>query len=100
MSVKGKDKVDDTVFIISDNEGERALTSATTTTVVELKKDTLIKVRESAVFTRDRTKFTAYKISVGLAVWTNNKKKTPQQDHEDYIRVDSLDSFLPSGRYI
>jgi hypothetical protein len=43
--------------------------------MVELKKDTFIKVRESAVFTGDRIKFTIYKISVGLAVWTDNKRE-------------------------
>jgi hypothetical protein len=37
-------------------------------TIIELKKDTLIKIRKSAVFTGDRTKFIAYKIFVGLAV--------------------------------
>jgi hypothetical protein len=68
MSVKGKDKVDDTASVTSDNKSKGVLTPATTTTVVELKKDTFIKVRELAVFTGDRTKFTIYKISVGLAV--------------------------------
>jgi hypothetical protein len=43
-------------------------------TVVKLKKDTFIKVRESAVFAKDRAKFIAYKTSVDLAVWANNKK--------------------------
>jgi hypothetical protein len=46
-----------------------------TITVIELKKDTLIKVRESAVFTRDKSKFSAYKISVGLYVWADNKRE-------------------------
>jgi hypothetical protein len=55
------------------------LTPAITTTIVELKKNTLIKVRESAVFTEDRTKFTAYKTSISLAVWTNNKREKPNR---------------------
>jgi hypothetical protein len=53
MSVKDKGKVDDTASVISDNKGEKVLILAITTTVVELKKDTLIKVRESTVFTGD-----------------------------------------------
>jgi hypothetical protein len=60
--------------VVSDNGGEEILTLATITTVVEFKKDTLIKVRELTVFNGDRTKFSAYKISVGLAVWADNKK--------------------------
>jgi hypothetical protein len=75
MSVKDKDKVDDTASIINDNEDEGILISATIITVVELKKDTLIKVRELAVFIKDRTKFIIYKISISLAVWTNNKRE-------------------------
>jgi hypothetical protein len=75
MSVKDKDKVDDTASIINDNEDEGTLISATIITVVELKKDTLIKVRELAVFIKDRTKFIIYKISISLAVWTNNKRE-------------------------
>jgi hypothetical protein len=59
--------------VLNDN-GEGALTSVTITIVVELKKDTLIKVRELAVFTGDRSKFSAYKTSVGLAVWADNKR--------------------------
>jgi hypothetical protein len=68
MSAKDKGKADDTASVTSNNKNKKVLTSATTTTVIELKKDTLIKIRESAIFTKDRTKFTAYKISVGLAV--------------------------------
>jgi hypothetical protein len=75
MSVKGKDKVDDTVSVISDNKDERALTSAITITVVKLKKDIFIKVRELAVFMRDRTKFIIYKTLVGLTVWADNKRE-------------------------
>jgi hypothetical protein len=44
-------------------------------TMVELKKDTLIKVRELAVFTGDRTKFIVYKTSISLAVWADNKRE-------------------------
>jgi hypothetical protein len=79
MSTKGKDKIDDTASVISNNKNKKILTPATTTTMIELKKDTLIKIREPAVFTRDRTKFTAYKTFMGLAVWTNNKKKKPNR---------------------
>jgi hypothetical protein len=60
--------------VVSDNGDEGALTLITTITVVKLKKDTLIKVRESAVFIGDRTKFTTYKTSVGLVVWADNKR--------------------------
>jgi hypothetical protein len=68
MSAKGKSKIDDTVSVTSDNGGEEVLTSAITTIIVELKKNIFIKIRESAMFTGDRIKFTAYKISVSLAV--------------------------------
>jgi hypothetical protein len=51
------------------------LTPATIITVVKLKKDTLIKIRESAVFIGDWIKFIIYKIFVGLAVWANNKRE-------------------------
>jgi hypothetical protein len=66
MSAKGKGKADDTTSVISDNGEERILTSATT--VVKIKKDTLIKIKDLIVFTGDRTKFSAYKMSVGLTV--------------------------------
>jgi hypothetical protein len=79
MSAKGKDKVDDTASIINNNRGEGALTPVTTITVVKLKKDTLIKVRELAVFIEDRMKFIVYKISVGLAVWADNKREKPNR---------------------
>jgi hypothetical protein len=69
MSAKDKGKTDETASVTSNNKKERKiLTPTTTTTVVELKKDTFIKVKESAVFTENRTKFTAYKTSMGLAV--------------------------------
>jgi hypothetical protein len=79
MSAKGKGKVDDTASVISDNKNERVLTPATITTVIELKKDTLIKIKELAVFTGDRIKFTVYKIFMGLAVWANNKREKPNR---------------------
>jgi hypothetical protein len=79
MSAKGKGKADDTASVTSDNEGEKILTPATITTVVELKKDIFIKIRESAVFTEDRIKFIVYKTSVGLAVWADNKKEKPNR---------------------
>jgi hypothetical protein len=41
---------------------------ATTITVVELKKDTLIKVRKLAVFIEEKTKFVIYKTFIDLAV--------------------------------
>jgi hypothetical protein len=50
------------------------LTLITIITIIELKKDTLIKVKEPAIFTGDKVKFTAYKTSVGLAVWADNKR--------------------------
>jgi hypothetical protein len=68
MSTKGKDKVDDIISVISDNEEEEMLTLTIIITIIKFKKDTLIKVRELAVFTGDKTKFTVYKIFVGLAV--------------------------------
>jgi hypothetical protein len=67
MSVKDKDKVDNTISVTSDNRDEEALT-LTTITVVEFKKNTLVKIRELAVFTGDRIKFIIYKTSIGLAV--------------------------------
>jgi hypothetical protein len=60
--------------MISDNDGEGALTP-TTIIVVELKKNTLIKIRKLAVFTGDKIKFLIYKTSVGLTVWINNKRE-------------------------
>jgi hypothetical protein len=72
MSAKDKDKTDDTTLVISNNRDEGALTLATT--VVKVKKDTLIKIRELVMFTGDKTKFFAYKTSVSLAVWANNKR--------------------------
>jgi hypothetical protein len=54
--------------VVSNNGGEGVLTSVTTTIMIELKKDTLIKVRESTIFNGDRIKFSAYKTSMGLAV--------------------------------
>jgi hypothetical protein len=74
MSTKGKGKAEDTTSVISDNEGKKALISAITTTVIKLKKDTLIKIKESTVFSGDRAKFSIYKTSVDLAVWTDNKR--------------------------
>jgi hypothetical protein len=68
MSAKDKDKADDTASIINDNGGERALTSVTIIIVIEFKKDTLIKIKESAVFTGERTKFATYKTSINLTV--------------------------------
>jgi hypothetical protein len=79
MSAKGKSKADDTASVTSDNKNERILTPATTTTMIELKKDTLIKIREPAIFTEDRIKFTIYKISISLTVWTDNKKEKPNK---------------------
>jgi hypothetical protein len=75
MSTKGKGKVDNAVSVISDNRGEEVLILVIIIIIVKLKKDTLIKVRELAVFTGDRTKFTIYKTSVGLAVWADNKRE-------------------------
>jgi hypothetical protein len=72
MSAKDKDKVDDTTSMISDNGGERVLISVIT--VIEIKKDTFIKIRDLTVFTGDRIKFSVYKTFVGLAVWVDNKK--------------------------
>jgi hypothetical protein len=66
MSVKGKDKIDDTISVVSDNGGEGTLILIIIIIVVELKKDTFIKIRELTVFTGDRAKFTAYKMFVGL----------------------------------
>jgi hypothetical protein len=63
----------------SDNRGEGALTLITNTTVIKFKKDTLIKVRESIIFTGDRSKFSTYKTSVGLYVWANNKRQIPNR---------------------
>jgi hypothetical protein len=68
MSAKDKGKADDTASITSDNKDEKMLIPVTTITVIELKKDTFIKIKESAVFTEDRIKFTTYKTFVGLAV--------------------------------
>jgi Retrotransposon gag protein len=79
MSTKGKGKADDTASVTSDNRGKEMMTPATITTVVKLKKDTLIKVREPAVFTKNRTKFTTYKIFMGLAVWADNKREKPNR---------------------
>jgi hypothetical protein len=53
MSVKGKGKADDAASVTSDNGSEGVLISATIIIVIELKKDILIKVRESAVFIGD-----------------------------------------------
>jgi hypothetical protein len=75
MSAKSKDKIDDTAFVTSDNKDKRILISATTTTIVELKKDIFIKIRELAIFIEDRIKFTAYKTFIGLAVWADNKRE-------------------------
>jgi hypothetical protein len=75
MSAKDKGKVDDTASVTSSNKDKRMLISVTTITIIELKKNTLIKVRELAMFTGDQTKFIVYKISVGLAVWVDNKKE-------------------------
>jgi hypothetical protein len=72
MSAKNKGKANDTTSIISDNRGKKILTSAIT--IVEVKKDTFIKIKDPAVFTGDKIKFSAYKTSVGLAVWVNNKR--------------------------
>jgi hypothetical protein len=72
MSTKGKGKADDTTLVVSDNGGEGVLTPVII--VVKVKKDTLIKIRDPTVFTEDRTKFSAYKTSVGLAVWADNKR--------------------------
>jgi hypothetical protein len=52
--------------VISDNRDEETLTLVIT--VVKIKKDTLIKIKESTVFTGDRIKFSAYKTFVGLVV--------------------------------
>jgi 5-methylcytosine-specific restriction endonuclease McrBC regulatory subunit McrC len=68
MSAKGKDKADDTTSVTSDNKGKKALISVTTITVVKLKKDIFIKVREPAIFIGERIKFAIYKTSVDLAV--------------------------------
>jgi hypothetical protein len=75
MSAKGKGKVDNTASITSDNKNKKILIPTTITTIIKLKKDILIKVKESAVFIEDRTKFTTYKTSINLAVWADNKKK-------------------------
>jgi hypothetical protein len=66
MSAKGKGKANNTVLIVSNNKDKRMLTPATT--VIKLKKDILIKVRELAIFTGNKTRFAAYKTSIGLAV--------------------------------
>jgi hypothetical protein len=66
MSAKGKGKVDDITLVVSNNKGERILISVIT--VVKIKKDTLIKIRELIIFTGDRIKFFAYKTFVGPAV--------------------------------
>jgi hypothetical protein len=66
MSTKDKGKVDDTTSVISDNKSERVLTL--TTTVVKVKKDILIKIRNLVIFIGNRIKFSTYKTSVGLAV--------------------------------
>jgi hypothetical protein len=60
--------------VISDNRGEGILTLITIT-VIKLKKHNLIKIRESTVFTGNRSKFSVYKISVGLYVWVDNKRE-------------------------
>jgi hypothetical protein len=68
MSTKGKGKADDTASVINDNEDKRTLTSVTTIIVIKLKKDTLIKIKELAMFTGERTKFAIYKTFINLAV--------------------------------
>jgi hypothetical protein len=69
---KDKGKADDTTSVVSDNEKEGVLTSAII--VVKVKKDILIKIKDLTVFTRDKTKFSVYKTSVGLVVWADNKR--------------------------
>jgi hypothetical protein len=75
MSALGKDKnkADNIVSVISNTESEKVLIS--TITMIELKQDTLIKIRKLTIFSKNRSKFSAYKISVGLYMWANNKKE-------------------------
>jgi hypothetical protein len=66
MSAKGKGKIDNTTLVISNNKDKGILTPVTT--IVKIKKNTLIKIRDLTIFTKDRTKFSAYKTFVSLAV--------------------------------
>jgi hypothetical protein len=66
MSAKGKGKIDNTTSVINNNRNKEVLTPVTI--IMEVKKDTLIKIRDLTVFTGDRIKFFVYKTSVGLAV--------------------------------
>jgi hypothetical protein len=77
MSAKGKGKADNTALMVNNNGDEGTLISAIT--VIKFKKDTLIKIKKPAIFTKDRTKFLAYKTSVSLAVWANNKRTIPNR---------------------